>query len=313
MLVPVTSPLFVHDFPLCQSYLLDSNRYFYESIGAKLTYIAAYVAIARSFDVITDPAMGWLTDNTHSAFGRRKPYMAVGTVFYNLCLLLLLSPPNSLSSTDASHWFGFTYTLFFLFDTFTSIPYYAFGMEMTNNFEERDQLWFWNSLFGNMGTLVGMALPAALTAAVTDDLYTVFMVTAWVFIAVHAGGMVGNIAFIQEKPAEDFSASKENGGGGGGASRPQTARENAVAEPFAAPFVVNLLRCLRNEPFNCIIRSYLLDYLALGMVSAMTPFYVGCVLYHLHVFSKVFLLNRPFLYDSILFTIFRSHFLGTCS
>jgi Na+/melibiose symporter-like transporter len=257
------------------------NRYYYESIGAKLTYIAAYVAIARSFDVITDPAMGWLTDNTHSKFGRRKPYMAIGTVFYNACLLLLLSPPKRLSATGASHWFGFTYTAFFLFDTFTSIPYFAFGMEMTNNFAERDQLWFWNSLSGNLGTLFGMALPAALTAAVTSNLYTVFVTTAWVFIAVHASGMAGNLALIQEKPPEDFSATREAAQaanpdpGSGGTVRPQTPRENAQAEPFAAPFVVNLLRCLRNEPFNCIIRSYLLDYLALGMVSAMTPFYVG--------------------------------------
>lgn len=217
--------------------------------------------------------MGWLTDNTRSTFGRRKPYMAAGTVFYNVGLVLLLSPPQSLSATGASHWFGFTYTAFFLFDTFTSIPYFAFGMEMTHNFDERDQLWFWNSLAGNLGTLCGMALPAVLTAAATDNLYAVFSATAWVFAAVHASGMAGNLALVPEKPAERYAAAPFAAPASAG--RPQTARENAAAEPFAAPFVVNLLRCLRNAPFNCIVRSYLLDYLALGMVSAMTPFYVG--------------------------------------
>jgi Na+/melibiose symporter-like transporter len=111
-------------FTIRASYIIQSAyiTYFYESIGAKLTYIAAYVAIARSFDVITDPLMGWLSDNTRSKFGRRKPYMGLGTIFYNLTLLVLLNPPRTLEHPGVSHWFGVSYTIFFLFDTFTSIP-----------------------------------------------------------------------------------------------------------------------------------------------------------------------------------------------
>ena len=114
-------------FTIRASYIIQSAymTYFYESIGAKLTYIAAYVAIARSFDVITDPTMGWLTDNTKSRFGRRKPYMALGSLFYNLLLFLLLNPPRTLEHPAVSHWFGLTYTVFFFADTFTSIPYFA--------------------------------------------------------------------------------------------------------------------------------------------------------------------------------------------
>ena len=265
-------------FTIRASYIIQSAyiTYFYESIGAKLTYIAAYIAIARSFDVITDPTMGWLTDNTHSRFGRRKPYMASGTVMYNIMLLMLLMPPRSMEHPAVSHWFGLTYTVFYLFDTYTSIPYYAFGMEMTNNFAERDQLWFWNTLSGNLGTLMGMMVPGILIATVTGNLYTVFAITAGVFVVVHAGGMAGNVLFIKEKPAEVFEAVE--GPTEEAPARAQTPRENATAEPHAAPFVVNLLRCFRNGPFDCIIKSYFLDYLGLGMISAMMPFYVGYVL-----------------------------------
>ena len=86
--------------------------YFYETIGAKLTYIAAYVAIARSFDVITDPLMGWMSDNTRSPFGRRKPYMAIGAVLYNTMMLSLLNPPRSMGHPGISHWFGTSSTSF---------------------------------------------------------------------------------------------------------------------------------------------------------------------------------------------------------
>mmetsp|Transcript_30479 Transcript_30479/g.68364 ORF Transcript_30479/g.68364 Transcript_30479/m.68364 type:complete len:766 (+) Transcript_30479:125-2422(+) len=288
-------------FTIRASYIVQSAyvTYFYESIGARLTYIAAYVAIARSFDVITDPLMGWVSDNTHSRLGRRKPYMGLGAIFYNACLLLLLMPPRTMDHPALSHWFGLTYTAFFLFDTFTSIPYYAFGMEMTNKSEERDQVWFWNQLSGNLGTLVGMALPAILTYAVTGNLYTVFAFTAAVFALVHFAGMYGNILLIAEKPTEETSykvaaaaaAAKSNKAGkragplssqATGGVLPgglgQSAVENANAEPWPSPFVVNLLRCMRNKAFDTIIKSYFLDYLGLGMISAMTPFYVGYVL-----------------------------------
>jgi Na+/melibiose symporter-like transporter len=158
-------------------------------------------------------------------------------------------------------------------------------MEMTNNFNERDQLWFWNQLSGNLGTLVGMALPAVLVAVVTGNLYTVFMLTGFVFVGVHASGMLGNVTLIAEKALhslvegdkeleDEERKSVESVLEAGDSKITQSALDNANAKPFPAPFVVNLLRCLRNEPFDHIIRSYLLDYLGLGMISAMTP-YVG--------------------------------------
>ena len=241
--------------------------------------------------------MGWLSDNTHSRFGRRKPYMVVGTVLYNTMLLFLLNPPRNMGHPAISHWFGMTYTLFYLFDTFTSIPYYAFGMELTNDFDERDQVWFWNQLSGKLGTLVGIFLPVPLTA-MTSNLYDVWLITGLMFVIVHAGGMAANVLLIPEKPEEEKAATlgddKENGldlddeSGGGGSAKAagslpsrgpvQDPLTNATADPNPAPFVVNLLRCMRNEPFDKIIKSYFLDYLGLGMISAMLPFYVGYVL-----------------------------------
>ena len=32
---------------------------YYESLGAKITYISIYIAIGRCIDCWTDPAMGW--------------------------------------------------------------------------------------------------------------------------------------------------------------------------------------------------------------------------------------------------------------
>ena len=51
---------------------------FYEKIGAQLGYVAFFQALARGFDVITDPTMSWITDKHRSNDGRRRPFIKTG-------------------------------------------------------------------------------------------------------------------------------------------------------------------------------------------------------------------------------------------
>ena len=60
--------------PFFSSLITPYARY-YVNFGASLSFIAFSVAVARSLDTITDPLMGWISDNTRLRFGRRRPYM----------------------------------------------------------------------------------------------------------------------------------------------------------------------------------------------------------------------------------------------
>ena len=50
--------------------------FYSDVVMAPLGTIALAIAIARGFDALTDPLMGWLSDRTRSRFGRRKPWIA---------------------------------------------------------------------------------------------------------------------------------------------------------------------------------------------------------------------------------------------
>ena len=66
---------------------------YYEGVmGAKLSYLAFFTAFARSFDVLTDPFMGYLTDSHKGRWGRRKPFICVGAPVFALMTIFLLSP-----------------------------------------------------------------------------------------------------------------------------------------------------------------------------------------------------------------------------
>jgi len=132
---------------------------FYESLGVGLAYISFYIALARSFDVVSDPAMSYITDSTRSQFGRRRPYMLLGCLPYAGLLWGLLHPPVYWLGTALPTWFGTFYILFFLSSTFTTIPYDALGPEMTDNYDDRSNLFFVSSIFDATGSLLAVLVP----------------------------------------------------------------------------------------------------------------------------------------------------------
>ena len=96
--------------------------------------------VPRLWDALTDPVMGFITDNTKSRWGRRRPYILVGAVVAGLSYIFMwqLSPENS-------HAYNFTYFLalalvFYLGLTVFATPYIAMGYEMSDDFHERTRL-----------------------------------------------------------------------------------------------------------------------------------------------------------------------------
>ena len=54
-------------------------------------------ALPRIMDAVTDPIMGYISDNTRSRWGRRKPYILVGSVITGMAFMVMwqLYPENS--------------------------------------------------------------------------------------------------------------------------------------------------------------------------------------------------------------------------
>lgn len=145
------------------------------AVGASLSFLSFFTALARSFDVITDPVMGWISDRFKHPMGRRRPFILLGAPFYGLLFFLLFSPtllmdrysPNSATdfpivnpqnitslesqwrfargnqhivdaeecdsgSTGIAYWFGTFYTVFYLFDTLSNVPYESLGPELSD-------------------------------------------------------------------------------------------------------------------------------------------------------------------------------------
>ena len=96
--------------------------------------------LPRVIDAVTDPVMGFISDNTKSKWGRRRQYIFVGALIMGASFIAMwqIYPENGLS-------FNFWYflllsVLFYLGLTIFSVPYVALGYEMSTDFHERTRI-----------------------------------------------------------------------------------------------------------------------------------------------------------------------------
>lgn len=94
----------------------------------------------RIFDAITDPLMGFISDNTRSKWGRRRQYVFIGGVLMGVAYIFMwqLFRENTL---EYNFWYFFLWSIvFYLGLTIFSVPYVAMGYEMSDDFHERTNI-----------------------------------------------------------------------------------------------------------------------------------------------------------------------------
>ena len=96
--------------------------------------------LPRLSDALTDPVMGFISDNTKSRWGRRRPYIFIGAIIAGLSYIFMwqLSPENS--QTYNFIYFLLMAFVFYLGLTIFATPYVAMGYEMSSDFHERTRL-----------------------------------------------------------------------------------------------------------------------------------------------------------------------------
>lgn len=121
-----------------------------DKLGFPGWMISTIYFVPKLFDAITDPIMGFITDNTKSKWGRRRQYVIFGGILTGISFALMwqLYATNSVS-------FNFFYFLlvslvFFLGITIFSVPFVAMGYEMSDDFHERTSIMATSQLIGQL-------------------------------------------------------------------------------------------------------------------------------------------------------------------
>jgi GPH family glycoside/pentoside/hexuronide:cation symporter len=125
-------------------------------LGMNPFLVGLIAAIPRVFDAISDPIVGYISDNTRSRWGRRRPYILVGAILSGVVFALMWQLPEGRSESFYFWVFLSAAILFFQVYTFFATPFVAFGYEMTADYHERTRL---HAFANTGGQLVWLGVP----------------------------------------------------------------------------------------------------------------------------------------------------------
>jgi len=133
-------------------------KFYTDVVGIPIGILGLLILGVRLFDAVTDPVIGVVSDKTRSPSGRRRPFMALGSLALAGAIFLLFNPPNGTAGFETA-WFGIWIFCLFLFWTVVTVPYESLGPEITFNYHERTVLFGMRDGALMAGTLVAASSP----------------------------------------------------------------------------------------------------------------------------------------------------------
>lgn len=132
-------------------------KFYTTDLGVDVFIAASIMLAVRISDVITDPFFGYVTDKYPTPWGRRRFWIALAAPIMMLAVYQLFFPPE-----DAGAWhMGGWYFLLSIATTMMLIPYYAWGAELSPEYNERSRITGARAMMGVVGSLSAQVVPAA--------------------------------------------------------------------------------------------------------------------------------------------------------
>jgi GPH family glycoside/pentoside/hexuronide:cation symporter len=123
------------------------------TLGVNPAWLGLMLTIPRILDAVVDPIVGNISDNTHSRFGRRRPFIIFGAVAMAFAFGLIWMVPTGWNQTSQLAWFGLTSVLFFFCHSIFSVPLQSLGYEITPDYDERTRVMGFTSFWNRIGEL----------------------------------------------------------------------------------------------------------------------------------------------------------------
>lgn len=123
-------------------------------LGMNPALVGLLGALPRLTDALTDPLMGYISDNTRTRWGRRRPYIFAGAIAAGVTFALLWQLPRGQSEAFYFVYFLIGSFIFYLGYTVFATPWVALGYELTPDYHERTRLMGVQNFIGQLAYIV---------------------------------------------------------------------------------------------------------------------------------------------------------------
>ncbi|MEO7934117.1 MAG: MFS transporter [Chthoniobacterales bacterium] len=118
----------------------QAMNFFTVGFGWSAAVVGTAMAFPRIIDAIIDPFMGQLSDKTNTRWGRRKPFLVIGSVLASLFIFALWWGDSSWSKNAQLAYLAILGTLFYISWGVYAMAWTALGYELTDDYNERSRI-----------------------------------------------------------------------------------------------------------------------------------------------------------------------------
>ena len=130
-----------------------------------LWWVTGIIMAARVFDAFNDPFMGVIVDNTHTKYGKFKPWICIGAVLVSILTVLLFSN-FGLSGSAFIIVFGIIYVLWGIAYTMNDISYWSMLPTLSQDQREREEIGSVSRICASIGLFAVVTLIVPVTEAI---------------------------------------------------------------------------------------------------------------------------------------------------
>jgi len=129
------------------------------AVGLSAQTAGVIILIARIFDAVSDPVMGFFSDKLRVRFGSRRVSLILSAPMIVMSMFLMFFPYNNPSETIRFWAVLMSYILFYAVQTSIMIPYFSLSSEMTDDYTERARMTTVRMAFSIVASIVCVAVP----------------------------------------------------------------------------------------------------------------------------------------------------------
>ena len=179
---------------------------------AQLAAVTAIMVAARVFDALNDPIMGNIIENTHTRWGKFKPWLVIGILLTSVVITMVFT--TNLRGWNFIILFGVFYFLFSIAYTMHDISYWGMVPALSSDAAARDQFTSRATLFAGIGgTLASILIPMFTTGemALGGSANKAYGIIATVIAIISPLFLCFTVFGVRER-RETTKAAKFNGG-----------------------------------------------------------------------------------------------------
>lgn len=151
----------------CAMYYTFLMLYFTDVVQLNVAFVGTLFLVARLWDAVNDPMMGWMVDNTRTKYGKFRPWILIGTLINSVVVLCLFwNPVGHMSETAVYVYCAVFYILWGMSYTIMDIPYWSMIPAFSSDSKVRDQM----SAIPRIGALIGGQATGAFGIAIVAAL-----------------------------------------------------------------------------------------------------------------------------------------------